>query len=298
MPDPNATNLDTAQRADDADPAKDSHGAGGSDQTFTIKVDGTERTVTADEMRQLAEKSAGADKKFQEAAELRKQVGDAARLKELVERADNDDDEAFASAMRILGRPEDQIQEGIKFRQQVRAQRAAGSKGDDDDKETPPALTAQQQEDIKLGREAAVKQKKQEIQAEIEKTLDTDAVLGENMKSNQGIRPTVVSLAWKLVTAGVASGRQYGPELLGEVAQEIRAFVKSLAPAGGSGKPEADSLMAMLEKQGIGLGPHDKATLDAVKANKVPGRVSMTDPSYDENLAVRALTGGFAGKDV
>lgn len=47
---------------------------GGEDgERFTIKVDGEEKAVTLDELRTMAQKGAGAERKFEEAAKLRKQ---------------------------------------------------------------------------------------------------------------------------------------------------------------------------------------------------------------------------------
>lgn len=43
-------------------------------ETYTIKVNGEEKTVTLDDLRTMAQKGAGAEKRFEEAAQLRKQL--------------------------------------------------------------------------------------------------------------------------------------------------------------------------------------------------------------------------------
>jgi hypothetical protein len=71
------------------DPAKAAGGGGQpapAKETYTIKVGGTERALTIEEMKDLAQKSAGADEKFREASEMRRNNEDAIRQSELIQR--------------------------------------------------------------------------------------------------------------------------------------------------------------------------------------------------------------------
>lgn len=72
LADMQASEAETEQRKPEAEEPK----------THTLKVSGEEQTVTDDELRALAQKGLAADKKFEEAAALRKQT-DSDRIKEL-----------------------------------------------------------------------------------------------------------------------------------------------------------------------------------------------------------------------
>ena len=82
------------------------------DQTYELTVNGEKRSVTLEEMQELATKSAGADRKFQDASQMRKEAEKGIRIGQLVksleENPSEDDAKELAS---ILGVNQDEFLE-------------------------------------------------------------------------------------------------------------------------------------------------------------------------------------------
>lgn len=255
------------------------------DTKYSITVAGEARQVTLAELQKLAERSAGADKRFEEAARLRQEAADAQATQDLLQRAQNDND-AFRELGHKLGRSDEEIDQLL-----IEQGRMKPSDDDDDKTPPPPALTPEQEADIQAGKQARVQQERERIYGEMHNLLDKDAVVGENVVKDPGARAAMFEMLESDVVTHMTRGSPYGPELLAASLQRVRERVERLgirkATAGEDDTPEA----RLNKARQIGIGPSSKEMAAAIAGGKTVARVPVTDPDYADNFAARALLG-------
>lgn len=264
----------------------------GTEERHTLVVDGVEKTFTLDELKTMATKAGGADSVFQKAATMRKSAEDALALQDLIQRAQTDND-AYRELARQMGHSEEDIEATLKFAAaQAGTSDGSGGSGTAGDGKTtppPPALTAQQEADIEMGRQAALNQERERLFGEMKNALDRDPILGQDKVKDAGVREELLVMVKAAVTSAVAQGTAYGPDLLSSVVQQMRTSAKRLGILDEKKGPPAVDPVAALAKEGVGLGPSDSPAVQAVREGKLPLRVPVTDPKYADTFATRAL---------
>ena len=263
------------------------------EESYTLKVDGEDRVVTLEELKQLASKSAGADAKFQDAAELKKQGEDGIRIKSLIDRLSNTDTPTEAEIKEIASMI------GVdpnEFAQYL----ASEDKGAPADKTTPAGSTVKvSKEDIvaALGFDPAeaksildfshqehIKSTRQQIRENSDSVVDKDEIFGK-MKIGEGggDRLAVVKeMVAEDVLRKIQDGVPYGAELVAASVQKIRAH---LVKFGMPNKPD-------IYPTTLGLGPGGSLPSEVQSENPIK-RVSAAEDDSEDNFVKRAMQKGL-----
>ncbi len=292
MPDPNdktgQTTVDTPSAEGgkaNTDPKPD---------TFTLKVDGKDRTVTLSEMQEMAQKSAGADARFQEASELRKSAEDGLRLKELVERLSDGSHQPGEAEVRELA--------GMIG---VDPNEFAAYLKDEDEKDEPPQRGGRatiSKEDIvaALGFDPAeakaildyshqrhIESARQQIRESSDKMVDKDAVfskmvIGENKAERMSAIKDMVA---EDVLRRIQDGQPFGAELVAASVQKIRAY---LTKFGIPGNPDQYPVV-------LGLGPGEGVPAE-VRSETPIKRISAAEDGDEGNFVSRVMQKYLKGR--
>lgn len=285
---------DPPPKPDDGQAGSGSSGGTGGradEPTIKIKVDGSEKEISLDEARTLAEKASGADKRFQEAARTRQEAERAVKFYEAAQRAD-EDDEAFKEVGRMMGYSDEDLDEAVAARAALRNEEGArGSQGKQENQ--APALTKDQEAALKAGQEARVQQKREEALGNIREALDKDDTLGHNKVEDQEMRDELFGLLLANVRNRlIETGESFGPDSVQASLQQLKRQVKRLGLFKEDNSDDTDAKVEKLRGLGVGIGetPQEIQGFKAlVKEGKGPERVPVTDPNYAENFAQRLL---------
>jgi hypothetical protein len=262
------------------------------DQTYEITVDGEKRQVTVDEMRNLAQKAAGAEKKFEAASKLRKEAEDGIRVKELVSRLSDSSHSPTETEIKefagIIGVDPSDMAEYL----------AKGS--NEEGKENAPAIDdkvfdeayvrrfgitpaeAKQREEYRHQQD--IDRAKKEIRILSDKTVDKDEVFGKmkiGEKADDRIS-VIKDMVAEDVLGRIQNGEPFGAELVAASVQKIRAY---LTKFGIPGKPEQYPVA-------LGLGPSGGLPAE-VNSEEPIQRVSAADPKGVDNFVARYMQRGL-----
>jgi len=283
---------------------KEDSGAG-KDAVYPVKVDGKEVYMTLEELRRKASEAAGAQRRFEEAAEMRRKASAGMRLLELVEKIN----EASASGgvpdrrdleefVRMLGGSTDAVESFMEqLEEQTRPARNTGHRMNDNNSKPiqKEDLAPELQRVLDSVQEHELQSIREKIITETRKGVDNDPILSKMLSelpddSQEEIRQTLYEIAEdKVRTMIVADGKPFGPQMVQEVAQRLRAVAKNL------GKPARGSTGGQPPMVGLGPGAWDPY----IVPDKPVERVPSSHPDYIDNrvqatlqrLAMKSRTG-------
>jgi len=257
------------------------------EETFVVTVDGQDQTMTKEEVLKLASEAGGAQRKFSEAAEMRKQATKGLRVSELVETV-NDGSASVEEAKELavllnlesdafLGEPE----VDDKKKDTKPAEKHIITKADLD-----PEL--QRQLDYLQGigsvsEKMQIQSARKEIEETCQKAVTDDEVIGKILdEMDEDNRDDVVSvlsdLVLKDIRGRIFAGDSYGPKLIDNAIREVRTSIKKLGiPAKASREPIS-----------VGLGLPGSIP-EEVYSNEPIKRVASTDDGYEENVIARTM---------
>ena len=269
----------------DPDPAKKDGGGGGGDPDpkpkedakYTVKVDGQDRTFTLDELKEAAGKSAGADVRFEQAAEMRKTAAKGTRLLELADELRDDTNpptEKTNEFLNLLGLDPSKVASTTpkgNSSSSLEAGKKVGFEGVDS--RIQAAVKAIEEKDLNDIRES--------VEDETRKGVDKDDILGKMVgrvpedKRNE-VKNALYDMAIQDVRDRIFSGQMYGPEMLQSSLQRVRALVEKLGiPAKAVGHPPVS-------------GPSPLGVLSPqVTATEPIKRVSSTETNWEQNAVDR-----------
>jgi len=273
MAEPNQTNNDAGKPQGDGDPAL----------TVLNVGDGKTLSVTQDELVALATKSAGADRKFQEAAELRKQYEglDAEKARKGMS--------VMSLAEKISSGTASEV-EAAEFLKAINLDPAVlegeptGRKNQD--RQPPKKVTVDDLDDrlkaiLSENEEAAVKRTEEQIKENVRNFVDKDphiskirSVVPESKK--QAFDNVIYDMAIEDTLGRVYGGQRMGPEMLTLVVQRLRNRVDNLGiPAEIKDLPLSQSIRG-LEHMASVIGSHEPIKREAVGTDR-----------YEENAIER-----------
>jgi len=263
------------------------------EEEYTIKVDGIEKVVSRDELINLAQKSAGADKRFQEAAALREKAQRGTRAMELFDRlSDSTNPPSKADITELAGllkldagelaawlEEEEDPNSGTQTETNASTPSAGQQQRqkltmDDLPDEVKQILTGAKQTQM----DAAIALVKKEIKEALDKD-DIIAKMKETVKDAAGFDEVVQKKVFEDVQRRIIlAGEQYGPELIADAIQATRSDLKKFGiPSRASEQPVPNIL---------GLGP--SGTLPAeVQTDEPIKRVPSTEEGYEDNVVQR-----------
>jgi hypothetical protein len=263
------------------DPPKADDSAGG--DTFDLKIGGEVRSLTLDELKTYASKAAGAEAKFEEAANMRKQAEQATKLMSALdtikEGPGDRQQQAMVEACNILGVNMSELQ---SLTNDPKAPSGTPSPT------TPPAEIKLEQlpEKARKAIDAAEKAELVEIRKDIEETtkkgIDNDEALDKmvgGVKDNPELQEVLYEMAIDEVqNAIVVRGEEFGPDMIKSVVQKVRSTIKRLGiPAKAATLPPV-----------LGIGPSEGYS-PAVLSDEPIKRVASTEADYEDNLVQRYM---------
>jgi hypothetical protein len=248
---------------------------------ITVKVDGREKIYSREEAKKALEKVGGADARFQEAADLKKQAERGMRIDSLFARvqegkANQQELSELAGLMNI----DPAIFEGTPPDEEP------SKKGDPPRKVAFEDLPDDIQEDLKVTRERNIAYAKERIKGEVKKAVDKDDIIGKmnsvaKEAGNEEFMATVVDSVYEDVLRKIRSGIQHGPaEVLSSI-QEERARLKRY------GIPDKSAKQPALI---MGLGKTDGLPVE-IDTQEPVERLESTDKGYEDNLVRRFFHG-------
>lgn len=286
----------------DDDPSK---GGGGSDdpknqeppkdQTYEITVDGEKRQLTIEELKEHAQKAAGADKKFEEAAKLRKEASDGIRLKELVGRLSDGKHEPTESEVKelagMIGADPSELTEYLAGESEGRDNGGGtGISEEEFDKVFTSKFgfspaEAKQREEYRHSKD--VEAAKKEIRKISDEAVDKDEIFGKIKIGEKGDKAedriaVIKDMVAEDVLRRVQNGESFGAELVAASVQKIRAY---LTRFGIPGKPEQYPVA-------LGLGPSGGLPAE-VNSEEPIQRVSSADENGEPNFIARYMQKGL-----
>lgn len=204
-------------------------------ETFEIVVSGEKRAVTLEELKTMASESAGAQRRFQEAAELRKSAERGIRIQTLADKLKGNANPNEAEVMELA-----QLLGADMNNQQAQNPPQQGQ-------QNPPSKQVVRREDLDPGVQDAIRAAedaelakiRSEIESETKKGIDSDPVISTMISGlvderQKALKPLLFEMALEDVKGQIFAGAQFGPALIQSVAQKMRTRLKVMgigAPA-------------------------------------------------------------------
>ncbi|KKN04208.1 hypothetical protein LCGC14_1099800 [marine sediment metagenome] len=293
------------------DGSKDDGGGGGGSKddggkkddtpaTFDIKVSGVDKTVTLDEMKEMATKAGGADEKFREAAQKLKDAEDATsagaegkEIKELFGKLFTSGEYNKTDIRRfgeLTGQGAEEMEKMFAAELEKQGKTSAGAKGDDTPfrKLTAEDLAPDLQETLAGAKQTQVEQAEIKIAGMVEKGVDKDDFFGTIIKDTEekqqesrktAITDMVKREVNKRILSSPYTNEKFGDAMIKGAIQEIRANIKAYGVPTKASEQPVSSVLA-----GLGLSGD---LLTKVQDNETIERVSAGEEDYLDNFVAR-----------
>jgi len=255
------------------------------DETYTLPINGEDKTFTLEELKLEAQKSAGADAKFSKAAEMVKDAApglEIARLAQQLKESNSPDEQVQKDFLHALGVSQEQI-DGMLAKNAPAP--TPGKKDPEVPKKAEPLglekLDPRLRGIVEEAEKAQFDAIRKGITDSCEKSVDNDKILGKMVNEMSSDRQTQwLSTAKKLLNKDVErrilAREEYGPEMITSSLQSVRATLETLGvPTNVAGQPP----LAGLDYTAV-LGPNIHKTEPIT-------RVKVDDPEYAKNSAER-----------
>jgi len=290
MPNDEDKNDDTKQEDSKQDEKKQEE-TKQEDTTYDLKVNGEVRRVTLDEMKDLASKSAGAEAKFRDAAEIKKTAEKGLRISKLVESLSNNPTEADTKELAVLlGVDPGELMNDLR--------EITNEEGDDKDhgkatrqqgisKEMLAAALMEMglnPEEIRNNSEyiqlERIERAKKEIRSVTDTAVDKDGILAKMIVGdNEDVRRSIFKdRVAEDVLRKIQDGVPYGADMVAASIQKIRSeYTKFGIP----GKLDQYPIV-------LGLGPGGGLPAE-VQTDEPIKRISSAEDDDEKNLIARYL---------
>jgi len=255
------------------------------EDSYELTVDGEKRRVTIEEMKTLAQKASGAEKRFEEANKIKKEAADAVRFLDLVERMKDPNHVPTELEVKelagMLGADSNEFM--AKLQDGDGTPPAGSGKGGiklskEDLKEALGFDPDEARVSLEYSKQQQINAARDYIMGETKKAVDKDEIFGK-MKIGEGgdDRLQVINdLVAEDVLRKIQDGSKFGAELVAASVQKIRAH---LTRFGIPNKPEQYPIA-------LGLGPGQTLPSE-VLSDKPITRVGALEEGAEENFVKR-----------
>jgi len=258
-------------------------------ETYEVTVDGKAVQMTLSELQANAAKAAGADAKFREASELRKQANRGVRISELfaeVSQSDNPTPEDISELAGLLGVDPSEFSEAVY----------GNGKGQNMPEPNTPApktftpnsvgtehLSPDVQNQLKWIREQQIKSAGTEISESVKNFVDKDEILGKIIgdtddEQREEMRSAIEEIVHESVRGKILATGQFGPEVVKESVQQARTILKKFGIPTRMSK-QTNTVV-------LGLGPSGELPAE-VQADEPIKRVDSAADNYISNAIQR-----------
>jgi hypothetical protein len=281
------------------DDNKSGGGGGGGDsskkddnkpETYAVKIDGEDRDLSLNELKELASKSGGADKKFQAAAEASKVAERGIRIEALVKSISGTDSPDDADIRELAGLLEIDPKD---FMDQLRAEETPASKGANKDanldfnaefQKQMGATPAEVRAVLEHSQSRHVQAARKEIREISDNAVDKDEIFGKMIvgKDKDDILLTVKDMVAEDVLKKIQEGVPFGADVVTASVQRVRSTLTKL------GIPNKLNQQPIV----LGLGPGEGLPSE-IQADEPIKRVSSTEDGDEKNLIARYMQKGI-----
>ncbi len=254
-------------------------------ETHTIKVDGEDVTLTLEELKEKAMHSAGADKRFQEAATATKAAERGIRVETLVKAISGDGTPSEADVRELAGLLEIEPTEFMSSLKEGKADPNTAVKATKSDfnkqfQEEMGATPAEVRATLEFSTQRHVNDARKEIRDISDKAVDKDEILGK-MIVGEGKNERLAEIKDMVaedVLQKIQNGKPFGAEMVAATVQRVRSKLTNLG------------IPSKLNQQPIVLGLAPSEGLSAaIQADEPIKRVSSTEDDDEKNLVERYL---------
>uniref|UniRef100_A0A6M3IH73 Uncharacterized protein n=1 Tax=viral metagenome TaxID=1070528 RepID=A0A6M3IH73_9ZZZZ len=296
----NDSNMNDPNPGDSESAAKEGGGGGTSgevlsnktkDEVYELTVDGEKRSVTLKEALALAQKSAGADKRFQEAAELKKTADQGLRIQSLLESVkENPTDSDVRELAVLLGEDPDVFQQWMNESGDEYGKSGSTSKKTSGGKISKDDLAIglkelgldpiQVKSIVNFSHQRHIEDARKEIRKISDEAIDKDEFfgkigIGENGKDRLAIVKDIVN---EDVLRKIQDGLPFGADMIAASIQKTRAIVSKF------GIPNKSVQYPVV----MGLGPGQGLPAE-VQSEEPIKRVSAAEDGDEKNVVARYM---------
>ncbi len=255
------------------------------DETYTLSIDGENKTYTLEELKMEAQKSAGADVKFEKASKMVKDAApglEIARLAQELKTSKSPDLQVQKDFLHALGVSQEQIDGMLS----ITGDPTPPTKKEPEGTKKPEPIALEKLDPrlrsiVEEAEKAQFESIRKGISESCEKSVDNDKVLGKMVNEMSSDRQTqwldtAKKLLNKDVERRILAREEYGPDMIASSLQSVRATLETLGvPSNVAGQPP----LAGLDYTSV-LGPNIH------KAEPIK-RVKVDDPDYEQNASER-----------
>ncbi len=254
-------------------------------ETFAVTIDGEERNLSIDELKTLATKSGGADKRFNEAAEALKAGERGNRIEVLVKGLSGEGTPSDADVRELAGLLEIEHAELMQYLKEGDPTPKPSDKTavTDFNKEFQEQMGATPAEvravlDHSQGRHVADARK--EIREISDKAVDKDEIIGKMIvgEDKDDVLAAVKDMVAEDVLRKIQDGKTFGAELVAATVQMVRSKLTKL------GIPKKSNQQPIV----LGLGPGGALPAN-IQADEPIKRISSAEDEGEKNLIERYM---------
>jgi hypothetical protein len=258
----------------------------GEENLIPLVVDGTEQRVTLEKAKELAQKGVAAEKRFQEAAQMRKEAERGVRVTELLKKVTEEHDlDSFRELCKESGLNEEQTEQAIAVGWQEEGEEVDTGPEPDDTKgvlaELKKSIEASQRRKLKYDdldtdlKRAFEDMESGRISKIVQNSLDKHPKIGYYMrtlddKGQKAIRDMIHDgIQGRLDEVGgdFGDGSQVLPQVLSKVSERLEAL----------GSPERTT-------PPTGLGPSPGVGTSGSLPEKAPEHVSSSEAGFEQHI--------------
>ncbi len=254
-------------------------------ETHTIKIDGEERNLSIEELKTLASKSAGADKRFNEAAEASKVAARGTRIEVLVKAVSGEGTPSEADIRELAGLLEIEPAEFMASLKEGDPDPKTGKKTTETDfsaefKKQFDATPAEVRAILDFSQQRHVNDARKEIREISDKSVDKDEILGKMIigEDKDDTLAEVKDMVAEDVLRKIQDGKPFGAEMVAASVQRVRSQLTKL------GIPKKLNQQPIV----LGLGPSEGLS-STIQADEPIKRISSVEDGDEQNLANRYL---------
>jgi len=258
-------------------------------EAYTVKIDGEERSLSLDELKTLASKSAGADKRFNEAAEIAKTAERGIRIEALVKTISGTESPSDADVRELAGLleidPKDFLQQLHKEQDSSvkDTKKAADYDFNTEFEKVMGAKPAEVRAILEHSQNRHVQAARKEIREISDKAVDKDEILGKMIvgKNKDDILLAVKDMVAEGILQKIQAGDPFGAEMVTASVQRVRSMLTKL------GIPNNLTQQPIV----LGLGPSEGLSPE-IQAGEPIKRISSVEDGDEKNLIARYLQKG------
>ena len=252
--------------------------------THKLTIDGEEKILSTAELVKLAEKSGGADVRFQAAAEASKAAERGVRVETLVKSISTSDAPTEAEVRELAGLLEIEPSEFMEYLKESDPPNKSDTKGANTDFNTEfqkqmGATPAEVKAILEFSQTRHVNDARKEIREISDLAVDKDTIIGKMIvgEDSDDVKVAVKDMVAEDVLRKIQDGKPVGAEMVAASVQRVRSQLTKL------GIPKK-----LTQHPFLGLGPSEGFS-SAIQADEPIERISSDKDGDEKNLVDRYM---------